>query len=199
MSNTDQRTDIRRSMARLDSFRTLCLLGEAPASVTVDGHTFRDELEAEGYLAELGAALQGLNPEAVTPSPSVVSHGDISFGVVKELTFADILKPPELPLGPYPTSISFGIDMTVDPKEVKRVHRVLQKVRAEWERTRFRRQRPFRKAVRRSLSRKRIAATRRWHKGATMRAVYDDLYKEFGLGSYGWGDNRDNPFKGMKR
>jgi hypothetical protein len=53
---------IRRSIRTLSQFRTACLLGEddCPKSVTVDGFTFHDELEAEGYLAELGQALREL-------------------------------------------------------------------------------------------------------------------------------------------
>ena len=55
-----QRVAIRRSIRRLDSFRLACLIREAPASIEVDGFTFRDELEAEGYLTELSYALEEL-------------------------------------------------------------------------------------------------------------------------------------------
>ena len=199
MSNTDQKADIRQSMARLDSFRTLCLLGEAPASITVDGFTFRDELEAEGYLAELGAALDELEQETVTASPPVIEVSGASLGVVKDFKFEGVSEMPEMPPGPYPTEISVTFDMEFDPKILEQVFRNIHVSVQRIERARFRQERPFRNAVRRSLSRKRIAATRRWHEGATMRAVYDDLYKEFGLGSYGWGNERGNPFKGLKR
>lgn len=56
--------DIQRSIRRLDSFRIGCLVGEGPASIEVDGYTFHDELEAEGYLVELSYALKEIQEEA---------------------------------------------------------------------------------------------------------------------------------------
>jgi hypothetical protein len=62
--NQKQVTDIKRSIRRLDSFRIGCLVGEGPASIEVDGYRFRDELEAEGYLVELSAALKEIQEGA---------------------------------------------------------------------------------------------------------------------------------------
>lgn len=53
------RADIYRRIDRLSSFRIRCLLGDNPGeSINIDGFTFHDELEADGYLAELSSELK---------------------------------------------------------------------------------------------------------------------------------------------
>jgi len=54
----------RNDIRHLDSFRTGCLVGIGPVSITVNGSTFKDELEAEGYLIELGYALDEIEADA---------------------------------------------------------------------------------------------------------------------------------------
>lgn len=63
MTNRELVAKTRSDMSRLGSFRAACLLGTAPASVEIGGYTFHDELEAEGYLAELSYALEELKED----------------------------------------------------------------------------------------------------------------------------------------
>lgn len=60
------RRKVNSDMKQLRRFRTGCLVGLDPSPLILNGMTFKDELEAEGYLAELDAYLLELEDEPIT-------------------------------------------------------------------------------------------------------------------------------------
>ena len=96
-------------------------------------------------------------------SMATISLGDASFGTIKDLRFEGVKEPTEF-IGTKSKNISMTFDaQLVAGPALGKLIRKLRDNEIKLQKLRHRALRPQRKAYRRSLSRKRIAATRRWH------------------------------------